>query len=62
MPIKKMFSMVKLVDSHALTQIGIQVITLHSSEKTKTTGQIRTNENKESAMTKAKKFFDKFFE
>ena len=30
--------------------------------KNKNNSQIRTNENKDSAMTKAKRFFDKFFE
>jgi cell division protein FtsA len=51
----------KIGDSHALTQmVPSDIVT--STKKQKQAGHDTTTDNKESAMTKAKKFFDKFFE
>ncbi|TQR16479.1 cell division protein FtsA [Psychrobacillus vulpis] len=49
----------KIGNSHALSQMALSEAV--SSPK-KQTAQVSTNENKESAISKAKKFFDKFFE
>ena len=50
----------KIGDSHALSQIAAdEVGTIPKKQKQ---SQHSTNENKDSAITKAKKFFDKFFE
>ncbi|WP_391208404.1 cell division protein FtsA [Psychrobacillus sp. L4] len=51
----------KIGNSHALSQMT-QSEAVSSPKKQKQTTQTSINENKESAMTKAKKFFDKFFE
>lgn len=49
----------KIGNSHALTQVAHSE-TAASTKKQKQTTQM--NENKEGAISKAKKFFDKFFE
>lgn len=50
----------KIGNSHALSEMAVTE-TVPSTKKPKQSAQ-PSNENKESAMTKAKKFFDKFFE